>query len=57
MQDAEGQAVTSKAREGVDVIFIDVGDAAMLDTEMSPDDLAKMVARGSEAAKRYLSER
>ena len=56
MQDAEGQALTSKAREGVDVIFIDVGDAAMLDTEMSKEDLARMVARGREAAERYLSD-
>ena len=57
MQDAEGQALTSKAREGVDVIFIDVGDAAMLDTEMSKEDLARMVARGREAAERYLPDK
>ena len=56
MQDAEGQALTSKAREGIDVIYIDVGDAAMLDTEMSKEDLARMVARGREAAERYLSD-
>ena len=57
MQDAEGQALTSKAREGIDVIYIDVGDAAMIDTEMSKEDLARMVARGREAAERYLPDK
>ena len=47
---------TIAAFDRVDVIFIDVGDAAMLDTEMSKEDLARMVARGREAAERYLSD-
>jgi len=39
------------------VIFVDVGDSGALDTEMSKNDLAKMVSRGREAAERYLSAR
>ena len=56
MQDGEGLAVTSK-HEGVDVIFVDVGDSGALDTVMSKNYLAKMVSRGREAAERYLSAR
>ena len=60
MQDADGVAITSideAADDQVDVIHIDVGDAGVLDTDMSKRDLARMVARGRAAAGRYLPDK
>jgi predicted acylesterase/phospholipase RssA len=60
MQNADGVAITSideAADDQVDVIHIDVGDAGVLDTDMSKRDLARMVARGRAAAGRYLPDK